>query len=63
MPDVDLTGYYRQLRIICPPAPKAIRQPRPARAPVELVHSPTLDRSQVRGRILAMVAKVDQPQQ
>ena len=60
MADIDLTGYYRLLRIVCPPRPKVNRPPKPARAPVELVHSPTMDRQKVRGRALAMIAKADQ---
>jgi hypothetical protein len=59
MSDVDMHGYLRLLRIICPPATKPSRPPRPARAPVELVHQPTLDRQKVRGRVLAMLQKAD----
>jgi hypothetical protein len=61
MRDRDLSGYWKLLRAIFPPEPRPIRGARaesPA-PPVELVHRPTLDRSQVRGRVLAMLQKAD----
>jgi len=61
MPDRDLSGYWKLLRAICPPLPKAARPPKPERTAVPLVHRPTLDRNQVRGRILAMIEKAEQP--
>ena len=63
MPDVDLTGYYRLLETVCPPRAKPTRAPKPERPTMSLVHRPTLDRTQVRGRVLAMIVKADQPQQ
>jgi len=49
MADVDLSGYYRLLAVVCPPRPKA----RTA------AHAPTLDRTKVRGRVLAMIQRAD----
>jgi hypothetical protein len=37
------------------------RPPKPERPTVPLMHRPTLDRAQVWGRVLAMIAKADQP--
>jgi len=59
MRDLDLTGYYRLLAVVCPPPPKAARPPKPECPAVALVHHPTLDRSEVRGRVLAMIQKAD----
>ncbi len=49
MRDLDLTGYYRLLAVVCPPIPKAARAPKPERPTVALVYRPTLDRSEARG--------------
>jgi hypothetical protein len=59
MRDRDLSGYWKLLRAIFPPEPRPIRRARAESPPVDLVHRPTLDRSEVRGRVLAMLQKAD----